>query len=57
MKEASFENIRRKASENLNLKSKRLDKFVREAEALRANLLLRKQQQKKRQQKSCMLSK
>lgn len=57
MTETSCENIRRQAAENLNLKNKRLDKFVREAEALRANLSLRKQQQKQRQQKACTHSK
>lgn len=57
MTEPSEETLRRQASENLHLKNKRLDKFVREAAALRANLRLRKQQQEQRQQKTCTHSK
>ncbi len=57
MTETTEETLRRQASENLHLKNKRLDKFVREAAALRANLNLRKRQQEQRRQKTCMHSK
>ena len=40
-----------KAKENLNLSPKQMDKFLKQAEALRRNLALRKQQQQERTKK------
>ncbi len=50
------ENIRKIAEEELHLKGVRKERFVREAEALRANLALRQKQKKEREEK-CTRSK
>ena len=50
------ENLEKIAEQDLHLTGAKKQRFVREAEALRANLLLRQKQQKERQKK-CMRSK
>ena len=47
------ENLEQIAEKDLHLKGAKKDRFVREAEALRANLILR-QRQKKERSKKCM---
>ena len=49
-------NLEQIATNDLHLTGARRDKFVREAKALRANLILRQKQKKERSQK-CMRSK
>ena len=50
------ENLEKIAEQDLQLTGAKKQRFVREAEALRANLLLRQKQQKERRKK-CMRSK
>ena len=50
------ENLDKIAEKELHLTGAKKERFVREAEALRANLKLRQKQQKERKSK-CMLSK
>lgn len=45
------ENLEKIAEQNLHLKGAKKERFVREAKALQANLILRQKQKQKRKQK------
>ena len=49
------ENLNQIAENNLHLTGAKKERFVREAEALRANLILRQKQQKARKKKCTVL--
>lgn len=51
------ENLNQIAEKDLHLTGAKKERFVREAEALRANLALRQKQKKERSKKKCIYSK